>query len=296
MSDDLTPSGDATPEPVAEPTPPPEPPPVDDDAAIEANAIDIPDGDRLVPLSVVAPLREKVRTLKPEAERAKQLEAELAQLREQTEKTKPVVEAARAIVEQMQRQAVPPPAPPPEDTGELEAIARDLDLYRPDGTPDVDRARRIREREVATAKRMADEATAPIRIESLRDKAIYNLERAKHTADASGRKPDPKVLDAYWDHLSRQPGGLDLLANPQNARHVWNQAYTDTFASQTSPTAHLPKVEPPPPVLHTETPGGKASALPTLTATDRRTAKDLGISEAEYAKTLAAMPAGWGKR
>jgi hypothetical protein len=297
MSDEQTPV-DAPPPDHAPVEATPEAAPVDDDAAIEQNAIDIPDGDRLVPLSVVAPLREKVRTLKPKAERADQLEAELAQVKARQQESAPIIEAARAIVQAAQAAQQPQPQPvAPQDDPELQEIARDFDLWKPDGSLDVDRAKRIQQRETARARAIAEETTAPMVARTLQQEASYNLARAKNTKLPDGTAADPQILENLWRQLSNQPGGLQTLANPDNAVHVWNQALAYTMAAKATarPTSLPTATAPTTPPLYTETAGGGQPALPKLTSADKRTAQELGITEAEYAKTLAEMPAGWGK-
>ena len=130
--------------------------------------------------------------------------------------------------------------------------------------------------------------------ETLQNKAALNLARAKNTKAGDGTEADPKILDHLWSQIARQPGGMQTLANPDMALHVWKQAVADTMLSR---RGAVPKPSAPIPApLHTETPGGGPSELPKLSAADKRAARDLEMSEADYAKVLATRPANWGKR
>jgi hypothetical protein len=59
------------------------------------------------------------------------------------------------------------------------------------------------------------------------------------------------------------------------------------------PTAKAREVIPPP--LESEKAGGKDVEPVTLRDSDRRTARELGLTDKQYAERLAEMPRGWGK-
>ena len=128
----------------------PEDPDAEFDQAVEAQSVGIPTGERLVPLSAVTRLRERLRTAKADGEDAATLRAKLAEVEAQKRELEPLAGAFRAI-QQASAQAQPPqpaaPAQPsPADVAALEDLAKDLDFYRPDGHLDLDRAKRHQDR------------------------------------------------------------------------------------------------------------------------------------------------------
>lgn len=292
-----TPPAETKPE--TPPAPPVEPTVDSLDADLETHAIDIPDGDRLVPLSVVTALREKARSLKEGAERAATLETEVQALKSEAARINPVLEAAKALVAQAQAQAQQPTQgpqqDPPEAVAEQEAVARDLDLWKQDGTPDLERAKRVIARERANATAAAQQATAPLIVQNLVSQARANLARAKVTKDADGNGPDPAVLDELFGRLGQSIDGLRMLASPENARHVWNQAY----AMSRTTGEKKPNLPPAPPApkapLHVEQAGGRSGPAIAMNAGDKAVARDLGLTDKQYQETLAKMPEGWGK-
>ena len=265
----------------------------------EPDSFEVPEEGRYVPIAALAKERAKNRELKAQAERATALEQELAAARRRVEDSAPVVQAAQALIENARNFQQPQHAQPqaPQVDEELIAYAKDLELWDPaTGQLDLPRAERIRSREIARAQQIAQQATAPMVVERLHSQAMHNLDRAQNTAMPDGTKADPEIVRQLWSQMAKQPGGLQSLSDANIAVNVWNQAYALSLANgrvqsgQTAATAAPVQRTAP---LHTETAGGSAAA-PTLNAGDRRTAKDLGISEAEYAKTLSQMP--WRKR
>ncbi len=296
MSDEVVqpaadePAAAPPPEPASEPATPP--PPADEDAALETaldeQAIDIPDGDKLVPLSAVTSLRGKIKDYKAQlsdastkASKAAELESKVAQLEAQLQQLTPYAQAYL----QAQQQPREEPKESPEDVAELKAIAEDLDLYR-DGQLDLDRARRVRDRQQQVAERIARQQVEPMRQQSVKQQSDAMLVKAMNTAAPSGMKPDPAMLKAVWSRLDPS-----VTATQEGAIQAWTVAMG--YTSAVAPAAKR-ETTPPPEPLFTEKAGGRASASVTLTDQDKRTAKELGYTEAEYAKEVAKMP--WGRR
>lgn len=286
-------------EPVVDPTPPPEPvaaPPSDDEAAIDAaldkDSITINHaGDKLVPLAAVAPLREKVRTLKPQAERAATLEQENQQLKATLDETRPLAEAFKAMAAAQQHKTQDAPPAAAEDDTEAVEFARHADLYNANGQPDVVKAKALLKVIDRRAEQKAKAEAAPIVEQSLQQQATHMLARAKAT-EINGQKADPAILENLFNRVAAQPGGLESLTKPEHAAVLVQLAYAQTqhaSAGKAKPAAATPL----PPPLPTEPAGGKDSTLPALNAGDRKTAKDLGLSDTEYAKRLQSMP--WRK-
>lgn len=294
-----------------EQTPPPEPPteepqaaaPVGEDAdldkIIEEQAIDIPgDTDKLVPLAAVENARAKLKTVRAELETAKQgtarateLEGQLQQLQQQVNALKPYADAYQAAL------AAQPPAEPqgptPEERAELEEIARDNDYYKTDGSLDLERATRQQARILKAAEKIAQQTIAPLQQQSTTERSAGMLHKAKLTALPDGSKPDPQILDWVWGQLDPK-----LTATREGAQQAFVAAvgYATSLNKLVKGTAApaAPK-EPLPPPLLTEKSGGRDHTGPTLTEADRRAARDLGLSDKEYAEELATMPQGWGR-
>ena len=300
------PVADVTPvEPQAPPpddaviTGPPEPAPqvavdpVDEEAALDAaldeQAIEIPDGDKLVPLSAVVNLREKVKTLKADAKETPALRQKLADLEAQMAQQAPLTEAARAILAAQQQVQPQQPAAPVEDTAELENVAKLFDFYKGDGSLDLDKARKYQAHVESVADRKAQAQTAPLVQETLQSRAQHNIARAKATVMPNGTKADPGVLQAMIDRVAQQPNGLQTLADPEQVKILYLVALgAANVSAAAQPPA--PKVEAPPPPLFSEKAGGQAAPQKALDASEKKLAKDLGMSEAEYLKSAAKMP------
>lgn len=288
---------------------PVEPPPIHDAAppleepaapveGADDDVIEIPTGEKLVPLSALQKARDITKTVKAErdtlktaAERAAELEADNRRLAEELAQIKPRAQAYDAAVQAQTRE--------PEQTGptaaekaELEEVARTLELYTADGNLDIARAAKVQELTRRTAERVSAERVAPIEQRSVQAQAAGMFQRALATVGADGVKPDPGVLQDVWRRLDP-----NLTATPEGAVQAWNIALGMTYATgrAKSAAAAKPAAQPLSDPLPTERAGGRDANLPTLRESDRRVARDLGMTEKEYAAELASMPEGWGK-
>jgi hypothetical protein len=300
----LAPTTEPAPASAAEPEPQAAAPAavtVDDDAAFEesiaAQTIDIPDGEKLVPLSAVTGAREKIRTIrgerdtyKQQAERAPQLEQELQQLREQLNQVLPGAQAYQALLAAQQAQPAQSQEPA-EDVGELEDIARDLDLYKVDGTPDIDKARKIHARQVKVAESVARQQVAPLENHSIQQASNTMLARALMT-EVQGAKADPAILQSVWRSLDPR-----LTATESGAKEALLAALARSFAAGKvqigQPVKKQAATELPDPLLTEKAGGRDMPAGIALTDGDRRVARDMGMTDKEYAETAAKMP--WRK-
>jgi hypothetical protein len=292
--------------PVAAPDQPPpaqEPPvqaapetPEQEDAAldklIEEQAIDLPDGtDKLVPLSAVTTARAKLTKAREQLAEAKQgsakadeLAAKVATLEQQLHQALPYVQAYQAA---LNAQPQEPTGPTAEQKAALEEIARDYDFYKPDGALDLDRAGRHQARIRKEAEAIAQQQIAPIQQQTVSDRSAGFLASAKLTKGVGGQQPDPEILESVWSRLDPT-----VTATKAGAIQAWNIALGYSVALGKS-AAPAPK-EPLPPPLLTEKAGGRDMTGPTLTDDDKRMARQLNISDKEYAEELAKMP--WSKR
>lgn len=292
-------------EPAAAPPPPASDEPATDDPVLNQQiadqAIAVPDGDKLVPESL---LRNVAINYRNKLKEAKQGSPEAVALRQQLDATEarlreaePLAQAFRAM-----QQATPAPQPPAptEDVGELQDIAKDFDFYTADGQPDLDRARRYQTRLQRTATQIAQRQTAPLITHALSAQAQHNIARMKATAHpVTGLKADPRVIDVVVSQLAQQEGGLATLANIESVKHLWSNAYAmstfdPAFGNGASHAAATPPATPAPtPPVVTERAGG-ATTVSTrgLSTSEKRAAKDAGLTEKQYLDIAAGMK--WG--
>lgn len=301
------------PEPAKEDPPPPPAPELnlDDDAAVDAalkaNAIEVPDGDALVPTSEAGKIahgyREKIRGLKKEIDGLKEGSAKTAQLEQQVQQLQAQLQQVTPYVQAYQAALQAQPSEDPADKAELEEIARDMEFFKADGSLDLDRATRQRTRELARAQKIARAEVAPIHQTTVQQQSHYNLQRAKNTVTAEGTKPDPAILEALWQHMDPS-----LTANEAAAKQIFLVALGQSAASgklirATPQDAGQPgrnangtfkaKEDIPAPIFR-ERAGGKDVQGESMALSDSERAfiKHQGITEAEYLKTAATMPGG----
>lgn len=267
------------------------------DEALEAQAIEVPDGDKLVPLSAVTNLRQKLKAAKAGTEEAAALKQQLEQAQQQLQATAPLAEAFRALqqAQQHQQQAPQPQqpqGPTAEEVSELEEIARDFDFYKVDGTLDVDKAKRVQARESKRAQSIAQAQVQPLVTNTLQQRAVHNLQRAKATTHPVTKQGvDPQILDALAQKIAEQPNGLQTLADPDSMKQLWLNAYAlSTFQAQ-APAAQTPQpvaqvVAP----LLTEAAGGQVTgAAKPLSDMEKRAAKEAGLTEKAYQDMAKGM-------
>lgn len=281
-------------------TPPVETAPVDEDAAldqqIEDQAIIIPGDEKLVPLSALTSLRDKYKATKGEAARARELQAEIDRIKAEQAENQPWIEAAKTIaatrqLQPQQQQAPAPTGPDPALTAELTELARDLDLYKPDGTADLDKAQRILARQTKVAEQTAAKLVAPVQHHAVQQQASFMLNRAMLTAASDGSKPDPAILRDVFSRLDPR-----LTATEDGAREAWVAAMGRSAALGKvvwpEGKGPAPKAKDPvPPPLLTEKAGGKDVGNESpITDRERSAAKMMGISEKEYLETAAKRP------
>lgn len=293
--------------PIAE-TPPPETPPapvapVDEEAAlqqeIDAQTIDLPDG-KLVPLSAVTTLREKLKDAKKGSAEADTLRQQLDAAQAQLQAVGPLADAFRAM--QQAQQAPPPPAPTgpsPEDQAELEDIARTFDFWKADGTGlDLTKAQKHLDLVDKRAEKRAQQSVAPLVQDTLQARAQHNIARARATTlPGSKETADPTILDGLVSKIAQQPNGLQTLANPEAVKQIWLNAYALSQvkrATTTPPTqaTTLPANVPPP--VYVERPGGQLPQPRALSVLEKKAAKEAGLTETEYTNMAKDMP--WGNR
>lgn len=254
------------------------------DAQLEAQAVVIPGDEKLVPLSAVTNLREKLKATKGEAAKATGLQAELDRLRAEQEEARPWIEAAKTIAATRQLQSQDqlqdrPTEPDPALQAELADVARDLDLFTADGKPDLDKAKRIHERTQRVAHQAAQQVVAPVHQHTIEQRASQMYQRAILTTAQDGSKPDPEILKDVFARV-----GPQLAASVEGARELWVAAMGRSVAAGrlVAPAAKAPVKEIPPPLL-TERAGGKDEPHKApLSDMERRALKQMGMTEKDY--------------
>lgn len=312
MSDSapIEPAGDPAPESVAAPEPVVTAPvddgePITDDAAIaadiEASAVAIPDGERLIPESklrnVAISYRNKLREAKQGSPDAARLQDELNRVTQQLNQMAPMAQAFHALQQAQQHQPPQQQQVPPENTAKLEKIAKTFDFYRGDGSPDLDRARDHLALVREEAQAASQESVAPLVGQSLKQQALRNIQHAKNT-EIGGERVDPAIIDNLVAQIARQPKGMETLADVESVKHLWVNAFGQMKAmhamqgGKPAPASEVAaQVTQPPPVVVTERSGGQApNQQRQLSAIEKRAAKEAGLSEKAYTDMAKNMP------
>ncbi|HYF37258.1 MAG TPA: hypothetical protein VD994_18295, partial [Prosthecobacter sp.] len=220
-----------------------------------------PGGEKLVPLGALAGTRQQLRAEKEARER---LEAELASIKPKAQQFEQIAgewQAVQPLLQQIKSGQYQPPAPQPPQVNEAALrYAKDLDLYKPDGTPDVERAQRILNYNATLAQEQAKALVAPIYQNHAQQQSVNNFEQAASYKDKNGVQVDRAILQDIWSkvpaELSSQPGVASVL---------WRVALAETFMAG----KHKAPVQAPPPPQFTESLGGNTAQPKELSAIDR---------------------------
>lgn len=261
-------SAQLDPEPAA-PAPETAPPPQQaappaDDLEPEGTIVN-PNGEKLVPLSALAAKRQEASTAKAALAEKDAKIAELEQKAQQFEQIKGDWQRVQPLIQQLQQQqqvpqALPKPVGPLSQQDAID-YARDLDLYKADGTPDVDRAQRLALRQQTLAQQTAQQVVQPLYQNSAQQQSVANFERAASFKDKNGVQVDRGTLQRIWSLVPPE-----LSANPETAGVLYRQAVAEMVLTGNYRT---PSQAPPPPLV-TESLGGNNSVAKELTALDRQ--------------------------
>jgi hypothetical protein len=270
------------PPPVTPETPPPAVQNADDGEP-EGTIVN-PGGEKLVPLGALAGTREKLRA---EKEAREKVEAEVATLREQTkeiEQIRTAWQAAQPVIQQA-RQAQQPPPKPAGPLSEQEAIeyAKDLDLYKLDGTPDTARAQRLASRQEALAARAAQQHVQPLQQQNAQTQSAANFQAVAAWKDATGAVVDSAILREIWATMPPE-----MTAQPNIAAVMYRVAVGETVLRG----KHKPAVQPPPPVLETASLSGGTPARQELSSQERGFIEAVGMKPKDYEETSARYKPG----
>lgn len=242
-----------------------------------------PNGEKLVPLSALAAKRQEATTAKAAlAEK----EALIASLQEKATKYDQVAgewQAVQPLIQQLKNGQQPPQAPQaPQVNEQALNYAKYLDLYKADGTPDVDRAQRIMDLNAAQARETAQQMVQPLYQHSAQQQSALLRERVASQAAPNGIVVDRAILDQIWSMVP-----AEMSARPEVAAMLWRQALADTVLSG---KYKAPVTAPPPPV-QTESLGGSAPVR-ELSQVDRNMIQAAQIKPSEYEKTAANYKPG----
>lgn len=262
----------------------PEPVAAADDDTPEGT-IDGSGGVKFAPLAAVIAERSgrkeaqrEAASLKEQLTAAQQKAQKYDELAGYVDQARPIIEAVRSrpdLVEQA-RQPRQESAPKPLSDSEAVEYAKDLDLYKPDGTPDVDRAQRLAGRQAALAQRSAQDAIAPFQ--------ANDAQRASHTMkaqilaykDGNGHTVDAAILNDLWAGVP-----AELSAKPEVAGVLYQMALGATVAAGKYKGTQPPG---PPPVVPTESLGNRGGAPKDLDVFGQKFAKAADIKPSEFAK------------
>jgi hypothetical protein len=271
---------------------------------VESDTLEIPDSSaeggkaRYVPLSALDGARREARELKSELQQARegsakaqQLEQRLADLEAHIQTIAPKAQAYDAIhAAQLAKQE-----PVAEDDSEAVELAQVLDLYTPEGKPDIAKAKKTLALMDKRAGKLAQDAVGPLAQHTVQQMSNVMLARAKATAAPNGAKPDAHVLEQVWAKLDPR-----LTATVDGAKQAWVAAlgYSSSIAeakpAARTPTGQFTKKEADEP-LYTEKAGGKDTPdMPKLSPAEAKYLKDAGITEKEYFESAKTAP--WLRR
>jgi len=249
------------------------------------DAVEIKPGEKYVPVSALKAVREELKTLKPAAEKAAQLEAALADAR-------PYVEFLKAhpeLLRPQQQPQAPVKEPDPQDDPTLVELAKTLDLYDAStGKPDTTRAAKIRDLTRKEAEAIADQRIAPVTQQTHQQQLQANLQWMANLKDADGRPLEGTFINstikAIYGALPEKEA-LRILADPHVAEVVGYTALGRQAASKKS--APKPPENPP---LHVETAGGGTGIV--LNDATKKLARSVGLSEQKFIETAKRFKPG----
>lgn len=282
LEDDDHPAPVEPPPPASVAAPPAEPVPAGDPEDIDPNDADLLKDEKRV-RGLIAELsrkRTEVRDLKPQAERAAQLEAEVAQNR-------PYVEFLKANPALLQPKPAPVETPPdPAADPDAVAAAQLYDFYTPEGKPDAVKGARHLQMVRQEAQRITQQAVQPWQQASAQEKSNQNFHAVLQMKDPEGHSPSPEAVTAVWKQVLSEPNGLAITSDQRSA------AFLAMAALGIDRMTKKPGVKPPPPALETEPSGGTPRTRPSLSGLEERVAADRGRTPAQWAKLTEGHQAG----
>lgn len=267
----------------------PDPPaaePVSDDETVPDGTIEGTGGVQFAPVRAVIAERtqrkeaqKEAAALKTQLTEAQAKAQKYDELAGYVDQARPIIEAVRNrpdLVEQARRPAPAPETPKALSDAEAVEYAKDLDLYKPDGTPDVDRAQRLAGRQAELASRSAQAAIAPFQANDAQRASTAMLNQLATFKDANGHTVDTNILKEVWAgvpaELSQKPEVAGVLYQIALAQSIMQGKYKGT--------------QPPgaPPVVVTESLGSTRQGPKEIDAFGAKFARAADIKPAEFVK------------
>lgn len=259
-------------------TPPPADEPEPDGTVVN------PNGEKLVPLSALAAKRQEASSAKAALAEKEAKIAELEAKAQQLEQIKGDWQRVQPLIQRFQSGQLQPPAPQAPQVNEAAIkYAKDFDLYKTDGTPDVDRAQRIMDFHAAQAREQAQQLVQPLYQQTAQQQSQTNFQAALGFKDKNGIQVDKTILQEVWNMMPPE-----MTANPQIAKVLYKVAYADTIQAM----GLKPAVQAPPPPLVTESLGGNTAPPRELTAIDRAMMSAGSIKAKDYESISANFKPG----
>jgi len=271
--------------------PPPAGDPGDEDPTPEGT-IEGSGGVKFVPLDAVIAERtgRKAATkenaeLKTKLTAAEQKAAKYDELAGYVEQARPIIERVRANPALANDQ---PPArvEAPKALSDTEAVeyAKDLDLYKPDGTPDVDRAQRLAGRQAELASRSAQAAIAPFQANDAQRASHAMQQQIAAYKDNNGHTVDAGVLKEIWAGIPPE-----LSAKPEVAAVLYQMALGQSIMQ-----GKYGGLKPAGPgaVVPTESLGGGGKVRAEIDQTGAKFARAADIKTADFQKTAERFKPG----
>lgn len=247
----------------------------DPEGTIEATG-----GVKFVPLDAVKAERARRKEAEKGGAEKDALIQQLADKASKYDQTEAYLRQAQPIIETLRQRPdliklAQQPAPSDPTSGPLsqqEAVeyAKDLDLYKADGTPDIARAQRLASRQQLMAERQARQAVAPIYQQSaIQQSAMMRQTILQMKDDAGNAKYDPSVLDQVWK-----------LVPPEESARPEIASALATFADGLMYQKSRGRVAPAAPLTTESVGGGKPAA--NLDGTAEAMLRASGLSRKDY--------------
>lgn len=275
MADDLNLEVDETPGPPAEtpaaPTPPPD--------ADEAQAVEVPNAGKHVPLAALKAVREENKALKEKVARVEQLE-------QYAREAQPYVDFIKQNPHLVQRQQ-PQQSAPAEADPKLVKIAKSLDFYTTDGKPDLERAKSHQALIREEAQEIANQVVQPVAMNTYTQAAQRNWQSAVQEKLPNGAPIDPQLLTIAWQGVQRvNPAAL---ADPNTIRFIVNNVMAEQMRA--NPMYQQPSAPGRPPVV-TENVGARPNTANRMNDTQRAIVQGRNIDEKKFNELTAGFTPG----
>ena len=264
------------PPPVAAAEPPVDPPAPEPDEDAIPEAVEVQPGVRVVPVGVVKALRDEIKALKPQAQRAHELEQEVNQSR-------PYVDFLRNNQHLLQPQPAAPAPPQGLDPG-LEEVGKAIDLWGLDGQVSAQKIGVLDAYVEKKARAIAEQMVAPLQEATHKQQAAANVQNIMQTTKVGGKPMDPQYLKTAIQAITASPDmshadKLRILADPNVAGLIKRVA--QGLQAEAMGAAAPPVPVPADPPLHRESAGGGSDQI-VLNENSKRLARVAGISEKDF--------------